>query len=225
MDLLLTCKFCNKTFKRESTLIKHVCEKKRRYLAKDEKHVIIAYKTYVKFYEASTNKQNITMEDFQNSSFYNAFVKFGSFVNNVKPLYTDKFIKYIISSNVKIDKWCDESLYEKYIMDLIRCENVETALERSIQHMITWGENTGENWFDYFISISPSKAMYDIKDGKISPWIILNSKNGKLLLQRFDDVQLNSIHNIINPAFWSFKFDRQKTDTILVKKIIKEAGL
>jgi hypothetical protein len=67
--------------------------------------------------------------------------------------------------------------------------------------------------------------MFDIKDGKVSPWIILNSISGKKLLDQLDDTQLSAISNIIDPIFWSKKFKESKRDMELVKKIIKEVGL
>ena len=90
------CQYCNHSFTKEKTLVVHVCEQKRRALAKNEKHVLIGYETYNQFYKLNQNsKGNKSYEDFARSPYYNAFVKFGSFVSNVNPLYPDKFINYI----------------------------------------------------------------------------------------------------------------------------------
>jgi hypothetical protein len=45
------CGYCNKGFTQEKTLFVHMCEQKRRHLAKNEKHVQLAYQTYDKFYK------------------------------------------------------------------------------------------------------------------------------------------------------------------------------
>ena len=50
-----TCKYCKKSFKRESTLTAHACEKKRRYQQKDEKGVRIGFQAYLRFYEYTQN--------------------------------------------------------------------------------------------------------------------------------------------------------------------------
>ena len=67
-----------------------MCEKKRRRLQKDEKRVQTGYYAFTRFYKLSAGtKQDKTYEDFCASPYYNAFVKFGSFVNNVRPLYPE----------------------------------------------------------------------------------------------------------------------------------------
>jgi len=220
------CVHCNSKFSKEKTLMVHMCEQKRRHLAKDEKHVILGFYTFNKFYQihqkSNTNK---TYQEFSKSSYYNAFVKFGSFVNNINPLYPNQFIEYVVKSGVKISHWCKDELYEKYVLELIHTENVETALERSIKHMTAWAEINNSVWNHYFNYVSTNRAVFDIKDGKISPWLLLNSSKGKELLNQFRDDQLLTISNIIDPSIWIKKFKKQNKDLELVKKIIKESNL
>ena len=221
------CQYCNKEFAKESTLFKHVCEQKRRALAKSEKHVIIGYQAFVKFFEFTQNNANTpkTYEEFAKSPYYNGFVKFGSYVSNVNPLYPEKYIGWVVRSGEKLDKWCNDALYEKYVVTLIHHESVETALERGITHMNGWGATTKNEWFRYFELVTTSRAMYDIKDGKISPWILLNCASGRALLATFRDDQLLEIKNIIDPQTWQRKFKDRKADVELVKQVIGAANL
>lgn len=210
----------------EKTLAVHLCEQKRRYLAKDDKATVIGLQTFNRFFQITQKLgQNKTYDEFCRSPYYNAFVKFGSFVSNVNPLYPDKFIDWIVRSGVKLDHWCREELYEKYVINLIHTESVETALERSIAHMSEWAEANNSAWNHYFNYVSTNRAVYDIKDGKISPWLVLNSSSGKKMLANFRDDQLSAISNIIDPQVWVKKFKNQKFDLDLVKKIVKEANL
>jgi hypothetical protein len=220
------CQHCKNTFTKEKTLAVHVCEQKRRHMARTERHVVLGFDTYNKFYRLTQNsKQDKTYDDFAKSSYYNAFVKFGSFVSNVNPLYPDKFINYVVTSGVKLDHWCRDELYDKYVIDLIRTENVETALERSIKHMMEWGENNQASWNHYFLYVSLSRAVFDVRDGKVSPWLILNSKNGKDMLRKFNDEQLVAIGSIMDLPFWLNKFKRLSTDTELVRQVVKESNI
>jgi hypothetical protein len=223
---LYICQHCKNTFTKEKTLAVHVCEQKRRHMARTERHVVLGFDTYNKFYRLTQNsKQDKTYDDFAKSSYYNAFVKFGSFVSNVNPLYPDKFINYVVTSGVKLDHWCRDELYDKYVVDLIRTENVETALERSIKHMMEWGENNQASWNHYFLYVSLSRAVFDVRDGKVSPWLILNSKNGKDMLKKFNDEQLVAIGSIMDLPFWLNKFKRLSTDTELVRQVVKESNI
>jgi hypothetical protein len=197
-------------------------------LQKDDKAVRIGYDAFNRFFKMSQNaKGDKTYAEFSKSPYYNAFVKFGSYVSNVNPLYPDHYIDRVIRSGVKLDHWCKDALYEKYALELIHTEPSNVALDRSIKHMVAWSkeQSTETVWSDYFIKVSTSRAMFDIKDGKISPWLLLNCRTGKTLLANMDDTQLNAITNVINPEVWIKKFKKSKEDMDLVKCIVKEIGL
>ena len=222
-----TCEYCGNSFTREKTLFVHVCEQKRRALAQNEKHVVIGYDTFQRFYKINQpqSKTEKTYSDFARSPYYNAFVKFGSFVSNVNPLYPDRFIDYVVTSGVKLDHWCRDELYDKYVIDLIKTEHVETALQRSISHMVTWGEDNNAQWNHYFLYVSLSRATFDIRDGKISPWLILNSVSGKLMLQKFSDEQLTAIGTVMDIPFWLNKFKKLPADVEFVRQVVKESNI
>ncbi len=221
------CKYCNTGYTREKTLAVHMCEKKRRILQKDEKRVRYGFYAFQRFYEKSMMSKNTkTYEEFCSSQYYNAFVKFGSFLNNVQPLYPEKYIDYVVTSGVKLDHWCKEEMYEKYAIELIQKEGVETALERSVTTMMEWAEEQPDApWNHYFYHVSLNRAVWHIKDGKISPWLLLNCKSGKEMLSKFNDEQLNMIFHIVDPSHWAIRFKRQTKDVELVKEIVKESKL
>lgn len=218
------CPYCGTGFTRETTLGTHVCEKKRRHLAKNEKHVVLGYDAFRRFYELM-QKSTKTYDDFCDSQFFNSFVKFGSYLSNVKPLYPQKYIDYVITSGEKLDRWCRDELYYKYVLDLIRRENSETALERSINTMLDWADRTGNSWNEYFSKVSSSRAVQDIKDGKMSPWLILNCKSGQNMLRSFTDEQLSIISDTIEVSFWTRRFKTYSLDVELVRDVVKESGL
>ena len=204
-----------------------MCEKKRRALQKDERRVRYGFYAFQRFYEISMNTKNAkTYEEFCNSPYYNAFVKFGSFISNVKPLYPEKYIDYVVRSGVKLDHWCKEEMYEQYAVELIRKEGVETALERSVQTMLEWAsENEPAPWNHYFQHVSLNRAVWHIKDGKISPWLVLNCKSGKDMLSKFNDEQFTMVYHVMDPEHWAMRFKRSPKDIALVKDVAKESNL
>jgi hypothetical protein len=221
------CEYCNTGYSKEKTLIVHICEQKRRHLQQKEKRVQLGFYAFNQFYKLSAGaKKEKTYTDFCKSQYYNAFVKFGSFISNVRPLYPEKYIDYVVTSRVKLDHWCKEEMYEKYAIELIRKEGVETALERSVMTMMEWAdENTPAPWNHYFQHIGLNTAVWNIKDGKISPWLILNCKTGKDMLGKFNDEQLNMIYHVLDPSHWAMRFKRNPKDVELVKEVVKESNL
>lgn len=221
------CEYCGNSYTREKTLAVHMCQPKRRALQKNEKRVQLGLYAFNQFYKLSAgSKKEKTYEDFCKSPYYNAFVKFGSFVSNVRPLYPEKYIDYVVTSGVKLDHWCRDEMYEKYANELIRKEGVTTALERSVITMMEWAdENEPAPWHHYFQHVSLNRAVWHIKDGKVSPWLILNCKSGKDMLSNFNDEQLTMIYNVLDPEHWAMRFKRNPKDVELVKEVVKESKL
>lgn len=220
------CQYCGSAYVKESTLAVHMCEQKRRHLAKTEKHVQLGYQTYVRFFQLSQKIKNTkTYDEFAKSQYYNAFVKFGSFLSNVDPLYLDRYIDFVVTSGVKLDHWCREEMYYSYVLDLIKKEPAEVALQRSINTMIAWAEKNNSQWNHYFRYVNPNRAVYDIKDGKVSPWLVLNSDTGRNMLSQFNDEQLGIIFEVMDPSFWARRFKTYPADLNFVKQVVDEGGL
>jgi len=226
VDQPFKCVHCDKGFMKEKTLIAHMCEQKRRVLQKDEKRVQMGFFAYNRFYQLTQNaKKQKSYSDFCKSSYYNAFVKFGSFINNVNPLYPEKFIDFVIKSGVKLDHWCRDELYDKYLSDLVKVEPVESAVQRSLQYMMEWGEENNSDFTHYFRYVNINKAVHNVRDGKISPWMIMNCTSGVELLKKFNDEQLDLVNQTLDIAFWAKKIRENPADVALVKEVCKEAGI
>lgn len=220
------CVHCGKSFMKEKTLVAHMCEQKRRALQRDEKRVQAGFFAYNRFYHLTQkNKKNKTYDEFCNSSYYNAFVKFGSFVNNVNPIYPEKFVDFVIKSGVKLDHWCRDELYEQYLFEMLKVEPVESAVQRSLQTMMEWADEHNANYAHYFNYVSLNRAVHDILNGRISSWLILNTRSGKTMISKMSDEQLNMITPAFDIKFWFKKFKETPADVALVQEISKEVGI
>lgn len=220
------CVHCSKSFMKEKTLVAHMCEQKRRALQETEKRVQAGFMAYNRFYQLTQgNKVPKNYDHFCNSAYYNAFVKFGSFVNNVNPLYPTKFIDFVIKSGVKLDHWCRDELYEQYLFEMLKVEPVESAVQRTLQTMMEWGDEHNANFAHYFNYVSLNKAVYDIVNGKISCWVLLNCASGKDMAGKMNDEQLAMIAPAFDIKYWLKKFKEFPADVALVKEILTEAGV
>ena len=226
MDQPFKCVHCEKGFMKEKTLFAHMCEPKRRFMQKDEKRVQAGFLAFNRFYQLTQGaKKQKTYEEFCKSAYYNAFVNFGSFVNNVNPLYPDRFIDHVIKSGVKLDHWCRDELYESYLYEMLKIEPVESAVQRTLTTMMDWGDTSQAQFNHYFNYVNLNRAVHDIRDGKISPWVILNCSSGKKLISNMNDDQLELISPAFDIAFWVKKFKQLPADVALVQEILKEADV
>lgn len=226
MELNYKCEYCGKLFAKEKTLVVHICEQKRRHLSKDEKHVQAGLLTFQRFYDiAQKGKSPKSFDDFASSPYYTAFIKFGSFLVNTAPIYPERFIDYVIKSGVKLDHWCRDEIYDQYISELIKIEPADGAIQRSIKTMMDWADKNNAAWEHYFLYVNLNRATHDIKEGLISPWLLLNVKSGKEMLQRMNDEQLEIVGPVVDPQYWLKRFKSLPADVELVKDIVREAKI
>ena len=220
------CVHCKKKFMQPRTLISHMCERKRRALQRDEKRVQAGFWAFNRFWKLAQGGAKIkTYDEFCDTPYYNAFVKFGSFINNINPLYPDKFIDYVIKSGVKLDHWCRDELYDTYLYETLKTEPVENAVQRSIQTMIEWGDEQNANFAHYFSYVNLNRAVQDIRNGKVSLWVILNSVSGQSMVQKMNDEQLDLISPAFDVPYWLKKFKEVPADVAMVKEICTEVGI
>ena len=77
-DKEFVCNYCERGFRKESTLLAHSCEPKRRAQQEKDAGVQLGLHAYLRFYEISQGSAKLkTYADFCKSAYYKAFTKFG----------------------------------------------------------------------------------------------------------------------------------------------------
>jgi hypothetical protein len=219
------CEFCNKDFVREKSLINHLCEKKRRWLWRDEKYIRIGFMAFQKFYTLSLrSKKEKTYRDFMDSQYFTAFTKFGRYVEHIGAIEASGFVEMLIKSNIKLDDWVNEVWYESWIRELAKKESPMKAVERNILLMEQWGREYNENWVDFFRKVPTPVATQWIRKGRISPWLLYCGV-GQPLFERMSDEQLGMVKEWINPLFWTGKLRDNKEEVEQIKAILEDAGV
>lgn len=220
------CKFCNKGFSSEKTLAAHMCPKKRRYADKDLVGSRLGFRIFQQFYEMNTKSTTPkTVMDFIFSRHYTGFVKFARYLVDLHPLDSDRFINHVIKNGFKMKEWTKPDVYEKWLNEHLRKEPARAALERGIITLDDWASKNNCSFTDFFSQVSTVEAVYLIRSGKISPWIIYISNSSSELLSRFNDEQSKMLAPILSSNLWSFVFNKRVDDVKYVSQILSEAGL
>ena len=203
-----------------------MCPKKRRWVDKDMTHVRLAFRVFQKFYKLTTNStKEKTEEDFINSSYYTGFVKFGRACVFNEWLNPEQYAEWLINHSKRLQDWCKDSMYDEFLLSYIKKETGLRALERSIMYLASWSAETGNEWQDYFKVISPSRAVYDIRSCKISPWVIYLSETGDQLLTRMNAEQIKMIDHVIDANFWMDVFKKDPSEVDEVQATCQAAGI
>lgn len=219
------CEWCKKDFVREKSFINHLCEKKRRWLWKDERYIRIGFMAFQRFYELSLKSKKLKKyEDFMESQYFTAFTKFGRHIENINAIEVSGFVDFLIKGNVKLDDWTNDVWYESWTRELSKKESPDRAIERNILLMEQWGRETGENWVDFFRKVATPRAVEWIRKGRISPWLLFLDV-GQPLFDRMTDEQLGMVKEWINPLYWRSKLRDHSDDVEQIKVILQEAGV
>ena len=129
---------------------------------------------------------------------------------------------YVIRSGVKLDAWCKDALYAKYLQEMLQVEPIEAAIQRSLETMIEWGDRAKTDYTQYFKKVPANTAVNDICNGRISAWILLSSSDSKKMLEGFNDDQLNLISPTLDMRFWVKRFKDNPADVAFVYNMCTE---
>ena len=220
-----TCQYCKKDFIKESSLAVHSCEPRRRRQEQSERGVQLGLQAYLKFYQLTQGSAKLkTFDDFAESPYYRAFVKFGRYCVDIRAINPARFIEYVLKQNKKIDHWCRDSIYTEYLLDYLRVENINDALARAIEFGITWQEQTSNPAHDCLRYGNSNAICYAITAGRVSPWVIYNSESGQKFLSDLTSEQIDMIWSYVDSDFWMKKFQDYPADQEYAKDILNKAG-
>lgn len=220
------CKWCNRSFRSEKTLMAHMCVRKRRWADREMSHVRLGFRVYQMFYEMTTfSTKPKTIEDFIRSQYYEGFTKFGRACQTNEYLNPTKYAEWLISRSKKLADWPKDTTYNDFLSEYVKKEPGMKALERNIIYLSEWEKESGIPWSEYFKQVPTPRAVHDIKAAKISPWLIYLSDTGVELLSRLSDEQVEMVDPVIDVQFWLSVFDSKQEDTELVKETCLAAGI
>lgn len=224
-EMTYQCEFCKKTFARESTVLTHMCEPKRRRMEQNERGVRLGFQAYLEFYKLlHKSTKTKTFDEFADSPYYKAFVKFGRYCVDIQVINPPRMIDWLLRHQKKIDQWCSDRVYTEYLIDYLLVESVADALARSIEYSIEWAEKHSSRPQDCLRYGNANAICYAITTGRISPWVIYNSESGQQFLNNLDSGQVGMIWPYINSDAWQHRFHDSADDQKYAQDILKQAG-
>lgn len=217
------CEFCNRDFIRESTMIKHMCETKRRVNEKDKTGNRLGYASFIQFYTKHSRKKKDYME-FAKSSYYTAFVKFGNYCFDAQVINVSRYVDWLLSHQISIDNWNRDTNYTKFIIDYTKSEDPVDAIARSIETCVELAKQDNIQTKDVLRYGNKNKICFMITKGKISPWMLYHSDSGVKFLENIDTTQQKMILDYISPEQWAIKFNKNKNIISEVKELLHAGG-
>lgn len=219
------CRYCQRMFRRETSLASHLCEQKKRYQNRHNLDVQLALQAYLKFYQYSQPSNKVRdWDDFATSPYYRAFVKFGNYCYNTSVIAPLQYLEWLLKKNKKIDHWCRDSIYSEFLLQYLQIESVEDALTRAIKWSMTWQDHNQAPARDCLRYGNVNVICHAIATGKLSAWTIYNCQSGRDFLGKISSEQIAMIYDYINPEFWQNKFSKDPNNTQYCWEILSQAG-
>lgn len=227
-SLTFECGYCQKKFQRERSLEVHLCEPKRRHQEQNEPGVRLGFQAYVKFFEITQGSARLkTFDDFAESQYYRAFVRWGRYCVDVRVINAEAFLSWLLKHNKKIDHWCSDRIYGEYLLQHLPRENVQDALRRGIEEIQRHCDENPEiaNIAHYFLYGNSNRICYAISTGRISAWLVYNCSSGIEFLSKLNSEQTKLVFAWIDPDTWQRVFADRPADTEWAKHVLSQAGL
>ena len=219
------CKYCERSFARESTLAVHVCEQKKRFQDKDTPASRIGFTNFLRFYEMTQGSaKQKTFDDFATSAYYKAFIKFGNYCVNARVVNAERFADWLLKGNKRIDYWGTDKLYNEFLKEWVYKEPATDALTRALETGVAWAYDTN-NPTEHFLRYGNSnKICHLITAGRITGWTIFNCDSGHEFLENLTQEQLAIVYDFIDPERWHKKLKDYPGDTEYLREMLKQAG-
>ena len=190
------CQFCEHEYKLYSSFTRHLlsCEQMDRYNS-DSPDIILGYLLWCESFK-NTNRKTLDLLTFTKHRDYKFFVNLAEFCNKML-LPKEAAISYMnwcISEHKKLNQWCSEDLYYKFIANSAIGITFETAIQISLEYM-----NKNQLTYNILMKEMPVSRLLNLFDlGRISYWFLfINESKTKILLNRCNEHQRNKLLKII----------------------------
>lgn len=221
---MTTCPYCEKTFARESSIAKHTCERKRRYLAKDEPASRLGFVAFLQFWEMHHRSSNQTFDTFIRSPYYLGFRKFGLYCTQIRAINPESLVRWLLKNNHPLDRWNRDSLYTDWLIEYLQREAVTDALTRSIESAIDWASATDMQPQDLLRYANTSRLIQLISTGRLSPWAVYCTESGQQWLSKLNGTELQLIWPYVDAEIWNKILLDRVEDRIYSTDILSRGG-
>lgn len=223
--IMYSCQYCQRSFARSASLDVHVCEPKRRRSEQNERGVQLGYQAFLQFYKTTQGSSRLkTFDDFADSSYYRAFVKWGRYCVGIRAVDPEQFLQWLLKHNKKIDQWTRDALYTEYLVAYLRKESAESAVARALEWAIDWSERN-QALAEHCLSYGNTNTVcHAIVSGRISAWVVYHCQSGQQLLEALTADQIAMVWPYIDSDIWQRRFQEYPMDCEYAKTLLRQAG-
>jgi hypothetical protein len=220
------CSFCRRGFVRKTWYEKHMCDKKKRFLDRNNIMVIKAHGLFNHWQQQTgmlRRGQKKSFDDFCKSPFFGAFKRLAEFTTNEYVVSGFKYIDWLVENKIPEAKWCNPRDLGDYRVYLRATEEPEKQAETTCKNIRAWCADNGIEMPEFFATITPGQALNMVRENKLSPWVLLGYQPCvDALTSRFKQEMLFTLNDHINVPYWLEKTEQDTDGMDKVNEVLTE---
>jgi len=219
------CSYCSKAFASDVRFLKHNCKEKQRTT---ETKTLIGQIAYI-FYEKWSKQQygkTVDTTSFITSRYYKSFIVFANFVKNIKGLAEpDLFIRLMIDNKFPPNMWYNPKVYIKYLTYIETTTSTSDKIVKTLSVLESIADKNNCELSNVFNYTPLSVITQLIYSHKISPWVLLHSKQFIKFIMTLNTEEQTILDDLINPKEWKQTFDTNTKSVKVIKKCLRQLNL
>lgn len=219
------CEYCGSVLKTTRGLEKHRCQRKALIEETGEISLVRAYTLFDFWFRYNgLAKKSKTIEQFMKSPYFNLFIGFEKHVAASR-VHSREFLKWLVDTRVNSRDWTKESVLAAFSSFYSKnCEAVP-SMTKTLENIAVWCDQHGIDSGDFFRYIGPGEAIQWMRNGKLSPWVVLVSEKSMQMFERMSKEQIDFSGELMDLDHWEARFRSSPSETDVVKKSLEGMGL
>ena len=225
-EILHRCDFCGTPFTSEAWFLKHRCKE----MVREDEFASVAgqaawfyYKTWMKMKHRSVVSSSSA---FKKSKYFKTFYKFTDFVKKTQLPDVNIFIDLMVRTGIDPNYWANDAAYRKYLEFVTRQLPTRDLAKITIKTLFDIAEAAEVDVGEVFNVLTANEVIQLLHQRRLSPWVLLNSKKfAKFFINGTSSEERIIMESIVNPDYWTTRFDKHPKDVAVVKLYIAELGL
>jgi len=199
--------------------------KRIRAFEKDKEPTIRAYELQKIFMELKRFKPSKTLHDFIGLSSYTHYLRLSKFIVLVHIHDPKIYLRAMIHHNRTLNQFTNNWSYRLYLEFLDEQIQPTDSIKTTINLLFDLAEEVELSVAELISELLLSEIMLLLRQGRISPWVVLHSSVIKSKIMSADPSQQKEFADMFDQDTWRIKFSKFPAAVRTAKQVTKELGI
>lgn len=209
---------------REAAFIDHICQQMQRAHKLKTSEGMAAWLTYSAWLKVM-GKKVPPQSGFISSRFYQSFVKFAAFCQSTKLPNVESYIRHMVKFDIPPVIWTSAAIYDEWVRVNTTEKSPLKLVQAAAVYLCKVAETQNCDVAEIFDHTTSGEVSQWIRNGDVSPWLLLTSTKFKQWFANLDDDDRDHISRVLDIAEWVEKIKSNPNTVTRTKAIVAEMGL